>query len=167
MRALAILVALLACTAPAVAADLPDPSLTPGATLSLDTEQVCAPGRTKAPRHLAGSTKAAVLKAYGITRPGLDEFEIDRLIPSGIGGSNDPGNLWPLSRTTQPWNADKKKKLDHRLRKLVCKGELRLAEAQRDVAANWIEAYHKYVEMFPYLRGDLAGHARRDRSSVK
>ena len=63
-----------------------------------------------------------------------------------MGGSNDIKNLWPQSYTTQPYNAYMKDKLENKLRKLICSGELDLAKAQKEIAADWILAYNKYVQ---------------------
>jgi len=42
------------------------------------------------------------------------------------------------------WNAEVKDALEVRLRQMVCDGSLDLAEAQREIAADWIGAYKKY-----------------------
>jgi hypothetical protein len=62
-----------------------------------------------------------------------------------IGGSNALKNLWPQSYQTQPWNAHVKDHLENVLHRLVCAGQLALETAQRDIATDWIAAYHKYV----------------------
>jgi hypothetical protein len=36
--------------------------------------------------------------------------------------------------------------LENRLREMVCDGSLDLAEAQREIAGNWIAAYKKYFQ---------------------
>jgi hypothetical protein len=67
------------------------------------------------------------------------------LIPLSLGGSNSIRNLWPQSTKTSPWNSCVKDALDRKLHNLVCVGQLDLKAAQREIAANWIEAYKKYV----------------------
>jgi hypothetical protein len=62
------------------------------------------------------------------------------------GGSNDIRNLWPESYRTEPWNAHVKDKLEDRLHELVCAGQIRLSEAQRAIATDWIAAYRRFVE---------------------
>ncbi len=49
-------------------------------------------------------------------------------------------------RLGQPgrWNARVKDELEDHLRELVCEGKLELAEAQREIARDWIAAYQKY-----------------------
>ena len=39
--------------------------------------------------------------------------------------------------------------LERKLHKLVCAGQLDLKTAQREIAADWIEAYQKYVAKNP------------------
>jgi hypothetical protein len=36
--------------------------------------------------------------------------------------------------------------LEDRLRDMVCRGQLDLAEAQRDISTDWIAAYKKYFQ---------------------
>ena len=43
------------------------------------------------------------------------------------------------------WNAHLKDKLEDRLHALVCAGKMPLAQAQHEIAADWITAYQKYV----------------------
>jgi len=38
-----------------------------------------------------------------------------------------------------------KDRLDDRLHALVCHGKVSLAQAQDEVASNWLAAYHRYV----------------------
>jgi hypothetical protein len=54
-------------------------------------------------------------------------------------------HLWPQSFDTQPWNARTKDALENRLHALVCAGRLPLGQAQREIAADWIAAYVRYV----------------------
>jgi hypothetical protein len=39
-----------------------------------------------------------------------------------------------------------KDELEDRLRDMVCRGELDLEEAQRDISTDWIAAYKKYFQ---------------------
>lgn len=53
--------------------------------------------------------------------------------------------MWP-----QPYRikcgARVKDVLETKLKRLVCDGTLTLAEAQKEIATNWIPAYAKYVD---------------------
>jgi hypothetical protein len=124
---------------------VPDPQLTPGATLEVTTSDICVPGYTKKVRHVPAAIKQQVYAAYGIQNHAPREYEIDHLIPLELGGSNAMKNLWPQSYQTQPWNAHVKDRLENVLHRLVCSGQLGLDTAQRDIATDWIAAYHKYI----------------------
>jgi len=86
---------------------------------------------------------------YGITQYKTGDYEVDRLIPLSLGGSNSIRNLWPQSTKTSPWNSYVKDALERRLHKLVCAGQLDLKTAQREIASDWIKAYQKYVAKSP------------------
>jgi hypothetical protein len=137
---------------------IPDPTLTPGAVLTTDAAAVCQPGYAETVRHTSGKLKAFIYREYGITaeqRAGGSRFEVDHLISLSLGGADVAANLWPQSFDTQPWNAAVKDRLENRLHALVCSGRLPLEVAQREIAADWIAAYRKYVSPAP-----LAGIGR-------
>ena len=97
---------------------------------------------------MVSRNSVVIYRAYGITkkqRSGGSHFEVDHLISLELGGADVAENLWPQSYETQPWNAHVKDKLEDRLHALVCSGKMPLEQAQRDIAADWIAAYHKYV----------------------
>ena len=77
----------------------------------------------------------------------MGHYEEDYLVPIGLGGApDDPANLWPEPR--QPadgWGADRKDELEAVLNRLVCEGRLPLAEAQAEIARDWIAAYLRFV----------------------
>lgn len=136
----------------------PDPKLTPGAVLQVGTEQVCRTGYSRSVRRVTEADKREVFARYGLrndvvnvtTRGGdtvqRSSFEVDHLIPLELGGSNSIDNLWPESLYTAPWNARLKDRLENRLHRMVCAGEIPLTEAQKAIATNWIAAYQKYVD---------------------
>jgi hypothetical protein len=144
MRGIAFLLGLL-LAAPALAGDLPDPVLTPGAIMTSDVAAVCTPGYAKSSRHVAGKVKARVYAEYGIASHQPGEYEIDHLISLELGGSNDIKNLWPESYQTEPWNAHVKDKLEDRLHHLVCTGQMRIEEAQQAIASDWVAAYLRWI----------------------
>ncbi|CAB4243682.1 conserved exported protein of unknown function [Methylacidimicrobium sp. AP8] len=140
-----VLLLAVACSAVAEPPILPDPQLTPGDTFPVSRSDVCTPGYAKKVRDVPWEEKREVLRRYGIPLADRRDYEIDHLIPLSLGGSNSIRNLWPQSRKTQPWNARKKDFLEDRLHKLVCSGKVDLAEAQKAIATDWIEAYRKYI----------------------
>jgi hypothetical protein len=74
--------------------------------------------------------------------------EVDHLISLELGGSNRPANLWPEPYDIV-WNAKVKDKLENRLHKMVCAGEIDLSTAQKAIAKDWIAAYQQYEGAAP------------------
>lgn len=128
---------------------LPDSTLTPGDIFDVLGQDVCVPGYTKKVRAVPQEIKQEVYREYGITSHVRGDYEIDHLIPLELGGSNSIKNLWPESYLTLPWNARVKDRLEDKLHELVCSGQMDLKTAQQAIAANWIEAYKKYVNPNP------------------
>jgi hypothetical protein len=137
---------LLLCAANALASDpiVPDPRLTLGAVLTTDGAVICQPGYSKSVRHTSGRLKHEIYAEYGISRRD-GKYEIDHLIPLGIGGADIRENLWPESRETQPWNANVKDRLESYLHAEICAGHINVAQAQREIAKDWVAAYRKYL----------------------
>lgn len=136
---------LLFMVMPAFAADpvLPDPKLTPGAVLTTNIYEICKPNHSKSVRHTTIDMKREVFAAYHLRYvPG--KYEVDHLIPLGIGGADVKENLWPESHFTQPWNSDVKDRLEWKLYQMVCAREVDVKVAQQAFATNWIEAYQHY-----------------------
>lgn len=128
---------------------LPDSKLTPGDTLDVKKEDICVSGYSKKVRDVPQAVKAEAYGEYGITKREPKEYEIDHLISLELGGSNSIKNLWPESYRTTPWNAHVKDKLENRLHEMICNGQIDLKTAQQAIAANWINAYQKYVSDQP------------------
>ena len=85
-----------------------------------------------------------MFKEYGIAGMDPRAYEVDYLVTPALGGADDIHNLWPESYSATAWNSQVKDALEDRLRGMVCDGSLDLAEAQRDIASDWIAAYKKY-----------------------
>lgn len=134
---------------PGLASDLPHPRLTPGHVRSTSREEICST-RTSTVRAVSAALKERVRKAYGLKSrtdgvcAGPEGCEIDHLIPLGIGGSNDPLNLWPQGFAGRV-NAHQKDRLEYRLHLMVCSGKLDVATAQRAIASDWVAAARKYL----------------------
>jgi len=123
--------------------DEPDLHLTPGATLPVTQNQVCAANAAEI-QTIPASLKRKVFEEYGVTSPQPDAFEVDYLITPELGGATDIRNLWPEPYQDTVWNAHVKDQLEDRLHRMVCHGDVDLATAQRDISTDWIAAYRKY-----------------------
>jgi len=148
-----LIVALI--TTQAFASDLPNPQLTPGAINKSITQQnihstVCIKGYTKTirpPAHYTNKLKKRQIREYGYDDSNPKHYEEDHLIALSIGGApHDPRNLWPEPRKSE-WGAKKKDQLEFVLYKMVCREEISLSEAQREMGTDWIEAWKKYVHV--------------------
>lgn len=123
---------------------VPDPALTPGATIPVTREEICAIDAEETTRPVPPQVAHAVFAAYGIEAPPPRAYEVDYLITPALGGSDSVRNFWPQSYRDSMWNAHTKDALEDRLHALVCAGDLDLATAQDDIARDWIGAYKKY-----------------------
>ena len=121
----------------------PSHKLTPGVARAVDRDQLC---NSELPKNqvVTADMRRRVFQVYGISGADPRAYEVDYLITPALGGADDIRNLWPQSYVATAWNARVKDSLEDRLRDLVCGGQLDLAEAQRDISADWIAAYKKY-----------------------
>ena len=156
MIALRCLTALLILASPVKAQTaVPDPTITPGVVRTTDATDVCSHG-TNQLRHMSPERSDAIMADHGLPGGHHPDYEIDHLIPLGIGGADSDANLWPEPRATvEPeWNAERKDQLEAKLRALVCAGRLDIVVAQKAVADDWTEAWLRYVHFFP-LPGEM------------
>lgn len=111
--------------------DRPDPMLTPGATLTTDVGEICAPGYSRA--HRVWHDKLGTLHKYGLLPSDARRVEDDDRVPICAGGDNaSPLNHWP-----QSWRqAREKDREEERICRAVCDGEMRIEDAQR-YFLNW------------------------------
>ena len=123
----------------------PSRRLTPGVARAVDREQLCGAPLPKN-RMVDVQLQRRVFQVYGIANADPRGYEVDYLITPALGGAEDIRNLWPQPYGAHGWNARVKDALEDRLRDLVCGGQVDLAEAQRDIATDWIAAYKKYFQ---------------------
>ncbi len=132
----------------------PDPRCTPGAVnpAVLQTtigSTICRDDWTatvRPPESVTEPEKLASMRAYGLTGS-ASLYEYDHDVPLELGGAvNDPRNLWPEPDYSTPagYYLNPKDHLEYALRRLVCDGEMPLAQAQRLIAANWVAAYRRF-----------------------
>jgi hypothetical protein len=125
--------------------DVPSPRLTPGAARKVDREELCNSALPKN-QVVPADLRRRVFQAYGMANADPRAYEVDYLITPALGGDDDIRNLWPQPYVSTVWNARVKDALEDRLRDMVCRGQLDLAEAQRDISTDWIAAYKKYFQ---------------------
>jgi hypothetical protein len=130
----------------AEARTIPDRRLTPGATLPVTKEEICATGAAHTVKMVSEPVAQQVFAAYGIHQPPPRAYELDYLITPALGGDNNIRNFWPQPYQATVWNAHFKDALEDHLHRLVCEGKLDLATAQRDISQHWIAAYKKYFQ---------------------
>lgn len=123
---------------------LPNAALTPGAVFSdVAVKELCQMHYALGIRRPHFNDKLQVLTSYGIDLHDRDNYELDHLVPIGLGGSNATANLWPQPYAG-PYGAHQKDALEVKLRTLVCSGKLALKTAQAAISGDWLAAYKKY-----------------------
>src|SRR5579875_198868 len=120
----------------------PDPHCTPGAlnpkvTQATINRTICRRGWTstvRPPEWVTEPEKLASMHAYGDHGP-MSDYEYDHLVPLELGGAtNDPRNLWPEPGASP----NPKDRVEDELNRQVCRRQITLAEAQREIASNWV-----------------------------
>ena len=133
----------------------PNPRMTPGALNPAVNpgnigQTICVRGYSRSirpPEEYTERLKHRGIRQYGYDDPRLRDYEEDHLVSLGLGGSpTSPYNLWPEPHhVVGGWGSYTKDRLEDRLHTLVCHGRVPLAQAQRDIASDWIAAYKRYV----------------------
>lgn len=120
-----------------VGAGRPLPSYTPGAVAEgIGLADLCphlSNAWDDARRTLGVAQKRLTLARYGISdRAAVSEW--DHLIPRELGGADTIENIWPM--TDRPTDQHKDR-LENRLHRQVCSGQLTLVEAQAQALRYW------------------------------
>ncbi len=120
----------------------PDPDCTPGSVFTDATpEIICVSGYTKTVRNVSVKLKRTVYENYGLNpRPEFGTYEMDHLIPLGLGGNNDIANLFPEAGSPAPGFREKDI-VENYLRQEVCAGRISLYLAQIQIANDWLAVY--------------------------
>jgi hypothetical protein len=131
----------------------PDPSCTPGTldpavTQATIGSTICKRGWTSTVRpaeSVTGPEKLGSLRAYG--EGPASRYEYDHFVPLELGGAvNDARNLWPEPDYPPPagFYLNPKDRLETALKRRVGAGQMTLAAAQHEIAANWVAAFARY-----------------------
>lgn len=118
-----------------------NPTVTPGLTRPLTTETVCTTRWGLDQRRVTIGMKKRTAKAYGVQWEDRGRYVFDHLVPRSLAGADHELNLWPQSKT----EAKRKDRVEIKLSKLVCAGQLPLSVAQKAIRTNWRAAYRRYV----------------------
>jgi|CZKU01.1.fsa_nt_gi hypothetical protein len=120
---------------------LPDPTCTPGAVMTTDLAVICGQS-TQPRRNVPASVHREAFTDYGYAYPqARGAFEVDHLIPLELGGDNIIANLWPEPAEPHP-GFHEKDRVENYLHRQVCSGAMSLADAQRQIATDWVSAWH-------------------------
>lgn len=113
-------------------------------------ETVCSPGwaaSVRPPSVYTSALKFAQIIEYGYADRDPKHYQEDHLVPLELGGApRDPRNLWPEPNEIElpdgsVISSTEKDDLEDELHRRVCDGEMPLADAQRLIAGNWIDAW--------------------------
>jgi hypothetical protein len=120
---------------------LPDSACTPGDIFPNATkDQICTPGYSSSVRSVSDSEKNAAYAEYGIVSHTAGQYEVDHLVSLELGGSNDISNLFPEAASPTP-GFHEKDAVENYLHDQMCSGAVTLADAQREIATNWLAVY--------------------------
>jgi len=129
---------------------LPRHDLTPGAIDPRVAQRnirstICRRGYTatvRPPFEYTNAMKHRLMRLYGATGS-IHDYELDHLIPLELGGCPKcEANLWPEPRNVFP-GASEKDEVESYLQDQVCSGTIPLADAQREIAADWYVVYRR------------------------
>jgi hypothetical protein len=147
----ASIVLVLLASSSSSAADRPDLSKTPGVARDLSRAALCSTKWGLDDRHVSEGMKAAVAAAYGLPpeRTTRDKrgrvhhawpsVEFDHSIPREAGGADDVRNLYP-----QEWvYAHQKDRLENKIHRMICAGEIEITAAQHAIATDWRGLYQQ------------------------
>jgi len=118
-------------------------SITPGSVRPIELSDICIMADDNLDPAVAPEKQRAVFAAYRIDEKASRYYQVDYLINPQLGGNDDIENLWPEPYHATVWNARAKDALETRLHRMVCRGQISLADAQSEIATNWIDAYKK------------------------
>jgi hypothetical protein len=122
----------------------PNHELTPGAVRPIAMTELCSLNDADLDPQVSADKQRAVFAAYGLNEKAARAYQVDYLINPQLGGNDDTANLWPEPYHATVWNATAKDALETRLHGMVCSGDIRLEQAQQELATDWIAAYKKY-----------------------
>ena len=122
-----------------VDADVPN-----SAIRTSNTKNICTT-LTDTVRNVPKSLKTNVFIRDGGDLTKRHQYEVDHRIALSSGGSNDITNL-KLQSYSGSCNAHDKDKLEAKFHSLICKGKIKVTEAQDILYNSWEDGYKKYID---------------------
>jgi hypothetical protein len=96
---------------------------------------------TKERRRVSAEVHRLAFTEYGISYPQpRGTYEVDHLIPLELGGDNTISNIWPEAAEPTPGFREKDR-VENYLHRQVCSGAMSLADAQRQIASDWLKIW--------------------------
>ena len=106
----------------------------PAVTQATIDKTICVPNYTATVRGVTAADKKFVLKRDHATTPS----EVDHFLSLEIGGTNNRDkNLWAEPYAGE-YGARVKDAVETALHRMVCKGEMPLAQAQKCIVSDWV-----------------------------
>ena len=136
----------LAASAPAQEALLPNPKLTPGRVAQSDNDR----------RGVTVEMEQKVFARYRLPWSSRGAFKIDHLIPLDLGGADTIDNLWPQSLRARPYGPERKELLTEVMLRRIANREMTLEEAQEQIRRDWIDAFIDHLGMVYLKDTDLS-----------
>ncbi|MDP9064783.1 MAG: hypothetical protein M3O06_02825 [Pseudomonadota bacterium] len=138
-------------------------ALNPEVTEKTLARTICVRGYTatiRPTRNYSDGVKRTLLRQAGLDASHGGEYELDHIVPLGVGGH--PRKMSNLM--LQPWqgpnSATKKDRLERRLQHLVCNGLITLADAQLCIAEDWQACASRISAIFPRRPKDPLPYTR-------
>jgi cytochrome c-type biogenesis protein CcmH/NrfF len=125
-------------------------ALDPSVTSQTIQKTICISHYTdtvRPPTSYTNPIKRRLMKDVGIGWSHASEYELDHIIPLGVGGAPRAEENLQLLPLEGPDGSKRKNRIEKKLQCLVCSGQLPLAVAQAEVADNWQAAYKRYASV--------------------
>ena len=115
-------------------------------------QTICVSGWTATIRPSTSYTNGLkLIRRLGLPDSDLTKYELDHFVPLALGGHpSSVDNLW-LQLWEGEQGAKKKDQLEATLHRMVCRGQISLDQARREIAADWSKAFERYVRPNDHL----------------
>lgn len=115
-------------------------ALNPEVTVDTLAQTICVAGYTATIRpavSYSNAVKAKLLRESGLEAALMSDYELDHLVPLGLGGHPRKLSNLALQPLSGSNSATKKDGFERQLQHMVCNGHIGLIEAQSCIAEDW------------------------------